>query len=104
MRCLYLFVALLSAVAATAPAQAYTIKGSVECSTIFEEHKNENYRAMNRWWLLGYFTARNYIDDADTGAGINEMEIYEVAYNFCRANADTDWDYAAQYTYDYYRK
>lgn len=99
-----LSIVLASAVAAATPVQAYIVKGAVDCATILEEHKREDYRAMNRWWLLGYITARNYVDDADVTTGVDEHDIYDVAYRFCSKNLDSDWDYAAQHTYDFYDK
>lgn len=104
MRGLLVSIALLSSVAVAAPVQAYTIKGSVSCPDILEEHKNEDFRAMNRWWLLGYITARNYHESADVSAGVGEHDIYNVAYTFCSKNLDSDWDYAAQHTYNHYKK
>lgn len=104
MRCLILSVAAIASIAAAAPAHAYTIKGAVECPVILEEHKNEDYRAMNRWWLLGYITARNYNDNADVSRGIGEHDIYQVAYDYCARNSSSDWDDAAQHVYNHYRK
>lgn len=76
-------------------ANAYTVKNSVECPDIVREDSNEDYRLANLWWLMGYITARNYIDDADVGADIENDEIYEIGLDFCRRNSGSDWDDAA---------
>ncbi len=99
-----LSVAIVAAVTTASPASAYTVKGAVPCKSILEEHKNENYRAMNRWWLLGYFTARNYVDDANVGQGVDEMDVYNAAYIFCQENTNLDWDDAAIFIYDRYSR
>lgn len=83
------------------PAQAeYTVKGSVECPDIVKENENENYREFNKWWLLGYFTARNYVADQEVGKGIENDSIYAMALDFCKGNAGSDWDDAAIHVYD----
>lgn len=104
MRRLLLSVAALTSFAVAAPVQAYTVKGIVECPDILEEHKNDNYRAMNHWWLFGYITGRNYADEADVSAGVDASEVYNIAYTFCAKNPDSDWDDAARHTYNHYRK
>lgn len=78
----------------------YTVKGSVTCSGILNEDSHEHYREYNKWWLLGYFTARNYIDQSSAGLGIEDDNIYSMAIAFCRSNPDKDWDDAAIHTYD----
>lgn len=95
------FVAVaLVALAAAAPAAAYTVKSSVECPDIVREDENENYRAMNRWWLMGYFTGRNFADDAEVGKAIEDENIYQMALDYCRNNPQNDWDDAAIHIYD----
>jgi len=95
---------LLSSVIAVAfamPAAAeYTVKGSVECPDIIKEDANEHYREYNKWWLLGYFTARNYVADQKVGSGIDNDNIYAMALDFCRNNGGNDWDDAAIHVYD----
>lgn len=97
-----LALAAVLAVSATA-ANAYTIKGSVDCPDIIREDGIPEYREMNLWWLLGYFTARNYHEDLDTGYQVDNELIYSTALNYCKANKGNDWDDAAIYTYDQYR-
>lgn len=83
------------------PAHAqYTVKGSVECPDILKEDKHDQYREYNKWWLLGYFTARNYSDQLNIGHNIEDDSIYEMALTFCRNNAGGDWDDAAIYVYE----
>ncbi len=82
------------------PADAYTVKGSVECPDIVRENNNENFREMNKWWMLGYFTARNFATDASVGKDIDDDNIYNMALGFCEQNNDKDWDDAAIHVYD----
>ncbi len=96
--------AVLAAVALPASAE-YTVKGSVECPDIVKEDANENYREYNKWWLLGYLTARNYAadligPDANVAKGIESDELYARALAFCRENPDSDWDDAAVDLFD----
>lgn len=91
---------LIATVLMSASAPAYTIKGGVLCNEILTEHEVEDYRNMNRWWLLGYFTARNMYEDADVGYGIDDEVIYDRAYKFCSANLDKNWDDAAYSVYN----
>ena len=100
MRFGQLGAAALIALAAVAPASAYTVKSSVECTDIVREDANEDYRAMNRWWLMGYFTGRNYAADAEVGREIEDENIYQMALDFCRGNPGNDWDDAAVQVYD----
>ena len=80
-------------------ANAYTVKGSVECPDIIREDGDEDFRLANQWWLLGYITARNYEDDADIGLNTEDDKIYELALNFCKRNVGSDWDDAAMEVY-----
>lgn len=89
---------LMVTVAATA--NAYTVKGSVECPDIMREDRDEHYREYNKWWLLGYITARNYDDDAQVGAGVEDDDIYRMALSYCSKNSADDWDDAAIYIYN----
>lgn len=100
MRIVSLSIALATVIGLVGPAQAYTVLGSVQCPDIVLEHENEDYRAMNRWWVLGYFSARNYVDDADVGSGVGDEELYNRAYQFCQKNPDRDWDDATRSVYD----
>ena len=93
--------AILAAAALTsAAAPAYTIKGGVTCEEIMTEHDIEDYRNMNRWWLLGYITARNMYEDADVGYGVDDELIYDRAYKFCAGNLDMTWNDAAYSVYE----
>ena len=88
-------------VALTLPAHAeYTVKGSVECPGIVEEDANEHFRQYNRWWVLGYFTGRNYAADKDVGKGMDNDKIYEIALDFCKNNPNNDWDDASRHVYE----
>ena len=96
-----LVVAGMMTAAFAIPAAAdYTVKGSVECPDIVKEDANEHYREYNKWWLLGYFTARNYVADQEVGKGIENDNIYDMALNYCKQNAGNDWDDAAIHVYD----
>lgn len=88
------------ALTVTAPASAYTVKGALECPQAIEEDGHEQYREYNKWWLLGYFTARNYNGDADVGRDIEDDTIYSLALSFCKQNPANDWDDAAMDTYN----
>ena len=90
----------LVAAAASAPAAAYTVKSSVECPDIVREDSDVNFREMNKWWLMGYFTARNYAIDAEVGSEIEDESIYQMALDYCRSNPSDDWDDAAIHVYD----
>ncbi|RDE10560.1 hypothetical protein [Pelagibacterium lacus] len=91
---------LAAATLASGQANAYLVKGNVTCPEIMEEHNNETYRAMNRWWLLGYITGRNYELDLETGLDVGEDALYKTAYQFCADNPDLTWDDAAYFLYD----
>jgi hypothetical protein len=92
--------AVLGALALTMPVAAYTVKSSVECTDIIREDANDNYRDMNKWWLMGYFTGRNYSADSETGKAIEDENIYQMALDYCRSNQESDWDDAAIHVYD----
>lgn len=81
-------------------ANAYTVKGSVECPDIMREDSNSEFRLANKWWILGYITARNYVNDDSVGSGVDNDVIYDIALEYCRRNRNKDWDDAAIYTYD----
>ncbi len=94
------FSAMFAAAFAMPAAADYTVKGSVECPDIVKEDANEHYREYNKWWLLGYFTARNYVADQKVGKGIDSDEIYSMALSYCKLNRRNDWDDAAIHVYD----
>ena len=85
---------------AALPAAGYTVKGSVDCADIIREDGDSNFREMNKWWLLGYFTARNYETDAEVGRGLEDENLYQMALDYCRADSSKDWDDAAIQIYD----
>ena len=92
--------------ASVLPASAeYTVKGSVDCLDIIKEDANEHYREYNKWWLLGYISARNYAiellgADGVAGKNVENEEIYALALSFCQANQEKSWDDAAIHVYD----
>jgi hypothetical protein len=92
--------AALMALALAGPAATYTVKSSVECTDIVREDSHENYREMNKWWLMGYLTGRNYAVDAEAGKAVEDENIYQMALDYCRSNPDDDWDDAAIHVYD----
>ena len=100
-----LFFAISGAALAMPAAADYTVKGSVDCPDIVKEDAHEHYREYNKWWLLGYFSARNYITDLRVGEGIvgqgiDSGDLYSMALDFCNANPGKDWDDAAIHIYD----
>jgi hypothetical protein len=92
--------AALVALSAAVPASAYTVKSSVECPDIVREDSDDVYREMNKWWLLGYITGRNFAMDGEAGKGVDDEDIYRMALEYCRGNAGDDWDDAAVHVYD----
>ena len=90
----------LIALSAAAPAAAYTVKSSVECSDVVREDANQSYREMNKWWLMGYFTGRNFAADGEAGKAVEDDDIYQLALEYCRSNPGGDWDDAAIHVYD----
>ena len=93
-------VAVLMALSTAVPASAYTVKSSVECPDIVREDSDDAYREMNKWWLMGYFTGRNYEQNAEAGKAIETENIYQMALDYCRSNPAGDWDDAAIHVYD----
>ncbi|MEO0751310.1 MAG: hypothetical protein AAFY25_05865 [Pseudomonadota bacterium] len=87
-------------VSSLSAAADYTVKGSFDCEAAVREDENEQFREYNKWWLLGYFTARNYELQQNVGNGIDDGNIYEMALNFCKSNPGNDWDDAAIHIYD----
>lgn len=90
----------LTVLSAAGPTAAYTVKSAVECLDIVREDANDSYRAMNKWWLMGYFTGRNFAVDAEAGKAIDDDRIYRMALEYCRSNPGDDWDDAAIHVYD----
>jgi hypothetical protein len=88
------------AISASVPGLAYTVKSSVECPDIVREDSEEAYREMNKWWLMGYLTGRNYAADGEVGSAIEDENIYRMALDYCRDNPSSDWDDAAVHVYD----
>ena len=93
-------VAVLLALGLFGQAAGYTVKSSVACRDIIREDSHESYREMNKWWLMGYFTGRNYAINAEAGKAVEDEELYQMALGYCRNNPDGDWDDAAIHIYD----
>jgi len=81
-------------------AQSFTVKGAVECADFVLEHENNNYRAMNQWWVLGYITGRNMATGTHSGKGVGADAIYAFALSYCRNNPYGDNEDAARAAYD----
>ncbi len=81
--------------AMASPAAAYTVKGSVECPDVIREDNNENHRKMNVWWILGYFSGRNYENDASVGKGVDGEDLYAHVLSYCRTHPEDDMDDAS---------
>ncbi len=86
--------------AMASPAAAYTVKGSVECPDVVREDSNDNHRKMNMWWVLGYFSGRNYENSASTGKGIDSDVLYAHVLTYCKAHPNNDMDDASIDLYD----
>jgi hypothetical protein len=86
--------------AMASPAAAYTVKGSVECPDVVREDANENHRKMNTWWILGYFSGRNFVTDASVGKGLDADDLYGHVLTYCRSHLADDMDDAAINLYD----
>ena len=83
----------------------YTVKGSVECPDVVKEDANEHFREFNKWWILGYFTGRNYERDRHqpdslVGKGIDSDDLYAHVLSYCRTHPDNDMDDASIDHYD----
>ena len=94
--------AALLGLAGTPVVAEYTVKGSISCESAMEEDFHEHFREYNKWWLLGYFTARNYENGLTRGYGVDNEAIYQTAMVYCVENPGGDWDDAAIYTYNQY--
>jgi hypothetical protein len=92
--------AVLVALATAAPAAGYTVKSLVECPDVVREDTDADFREMNKWWLMGYLTGRNYAADGEVGSAIEDENIYRMALDYCRDNPSSDWDDAAVHVYD----
>lgn len=79
---------------------SFTVLGGIECPDVVKEHKEEQFREMNKWWLLGYFTGRNLEQDASVGRGQGKDKIYRWALDHCENNPSDDWEDAARETYN----
>ena len=95
-----ILTAMALAALTAAPAAAYTAISAVECPDILREDADPTYREMNKWWLMGYITGRNYAADGVVGRGVDNGSIYNMALEYCRENPGSDWDDAAVYIYD----
>ncbi len=86
---------LVLTLAMASPAAAYTVKGSVECPDVIREDANEDHRNMNKWWVLGYFSGRNYERDASTGKGLDAEDLYAHVLTCCSTHPGNDMDDAS---------
>ncbi|MCH8169350.1 MAG: hypothetical protein IID49_01570 [Proteobacteria bacterium] len=100
LRPLTTLVLILAMASPGAAYATYTVKGSVECPDVVKEDANEDFRKMNMWWILGYFSGRNYERDEQTGKGIDSEDLYAHVLSFCRANPGKDMDDASIDLYD----
>ena len=97
---------LILAMASPAAAYAdYTVKGSVECPNVVKEDANEHFREYNKWWILGYFSGRNYErdrhqPDSTVGKDFDSDDLYARVLHFCRDNPRKDMDDASLDLYD----
>ena len=96
-----LLTALVLTLAMAPPAAGYTIKGSVECRDVVLEEANERFREAIKWWVLGYFSGRNYERDADTGKDMDGEALYAHVLNYCREHPGDGTDNASIDIYDF---
>ena len=89
--------------AMASPAAAYTVKGSVECPDVVREDATEDFRKMNMWWILGYFSGRNYENAASVGKGIDGDDLYAHVLAYCRSHPGKDMDDASIDLYELLR-
>jgi hypothetical protein len=81
-------------------AHAYWIKGSVDCPDVVVEDANKSFQLANKFWLLGYITARNYDEDADVAKEVEDDVIYGMMLAYCKNNPSSDMDDAAIRVYE----
>lgn len=94
-----LFALTFISLAGLAHGAEYTIKGSVSCTDILSEDSDKTFREMNKWWLMGYVTARNFAAQQNIAQDVADEELYQLGLEFCRQNRALDWDDAAQDVY-----
>ena len=87
-------------IAGSWPAAAYTVKGSVKCPEVVTEDANESYRLANKFWVLGYISARNFVNDSDVAKDVDDDVLYNEVLVFCRNNPTKDMDDAAIELYE----
>lgn len=84
----------------------YLVKGQVKCEDIISEDENETYREFNKWWLLGYISARNYANElagqlnTEVGKEIEDASLYAMALDYCKSNPESFWHDSALHVYD----
>ncbi len=91
---------LVLTLAMASPAAAYTVKGSVECRAVALGDANERFREAIKWWVLGYFSGRNYERAADTGKNMDGEALYAHVLNYCREHPSHDISNASKDLYD----
>ena len=91
---------LVLTLAMASPAAAYTVKGNVQCRDVVLEDANERFREAIKWWVLGYFSGRNYERDADTGKDMDGEALYAHVLNYCREHLGNDVVNASKDLYD----
>lgn len=82
-----------------AAADTYTVKGSVDCPDVVREDSVEAHRTANMWWILGYFTGRNFEHSMNVGRDIDSEALYTRVLSFCLNNPDKDLDDASNDLY-----
>jgi hypothetical protein len=90
----------LAMLVSAASAQAYAVKGLVACPDAVQADSQEESRLANKFWLLGYISARNFTRDAQVGADVAAEDIYARALGYCRENPADGWDDAARFVYE----
>jgi len=103
LRAVPVLALILTAAVAGAPGGAgagYYVTGAVECPDVISQDGHDGYRLANMWWILGYFTGRNYEREDNAGRGVEAEELYARVLEFCRRNPEKDMDDASIEVYD----
>ena len=82
---------------ATSSIAGYRAQGFYSCGKVlnFERENNEIAELLISQWFLGYYTARNYIDQYNTENPPDDESIYFAILKYCRDNPLKDTDDAS---------
>jgi len=82
-------------------AQAYLIRGKVDCGTILRLSKDNPILTdgMMTAYVNGYITGRNYETDKMVGEGVSNDSIYYAVLKYCKDNPLKDNGDAAEHIF-----